>query len=109
MTNLQDTVDIQNIVRPEEKLQFYRCLDSDLLPAMMSSAERSKVIPVLETLQLILENALTRGLGEQADPKYLQVKLSNPSIRDRLRMDDKSMFHGKASAALDWLHLCGWR
>lgn len=93
---------------PDDRLRFFRCIDNDLLPALVSPAERAKAVTVMETMLRLLENALEKGLGEQGDKKYLQIKLVNPAIRNKLDLDGKGSKQ-KGAASLDYLHLCGWR
>lgn len=105
----EDTVEIEGLLGPDERLRFFRCLDNDLLPGLTSPAERIKIVKTMETLLLLLENALTKGLGDDGDVKYLQIKLSNPAIRNKLDLDSKASKEGKGAPSLDYLHLCGWR
>lgn len=104
----EDTVELSSLLGPDDRLRFFRCIDNDLLPALIAPAERAKALKVMETVLLLLENALNKGLGEQGDHKYLQVKLSNPAIRTKLDLDGPGSKQ-KGAPSLDYLHLCGWK
>lgn len=104
----EDTVELSSLLGPDDRLRFFRCIDNDLLPALIAPAERAKAVKVMETMLLLLENALEKGLGEQGDHKYLQIKLSNPAIRTKLDLDGKSSKQ-KGAPSIDYLHLCGWK
>lgn len=106
---LSETVELDSLLDPSARLRFYRCIDQDLLPALLAPAERTRALEVMQTLFTLLDNALTKGLASTgADTKFLQIKLANPAIRKRLDLDaPKSM--QKGAPAVDWLHLCGWR
>jgi hypothetical protein len=104
----EDTVELSSLLGPDDRLRFFRCIDNDLLPAFVAPAERAKALKVMETVLLLLENALNKGLGEQGDHKYLQVKLSNPAIRTKLDLDGPGSKQ-KGAPSLDYLHLCGWK
>lgn len=104
----EDTVELSSLLGPDDRLRFFRCLDNDLLPALIAPAERAKALKTMETMLLLLENALNKGLGEQGDHKYLQIKLSNPAIRTKLDLDGPASKQ-RGAPSIDYLHLCGWR
>lgn len=103
-----DTVELSSLLGPDDRLRFFRCIDNDLLPALVAPAERARAVQVMETMLLLLENALEKGLGENGDRKYLQIKLSNPAIRTKLDLDGKASKQ-KGAPSVDYLHLCGWK
>ena len=92
-----------------DTLRFYRCLDQDLLPPLLAPAQRAKMLGVLATILLLLENAMNKGLEAAGDPKFLQIKLSNTAIRQRLDLGNEISKHPAGPPALDWLQLSGWR
>jgi len=104
----QDTVELSSLLGPDDRLRFFRCLDNDMFPALIAPAERTKAVKTLDTLNTLLENALTKGLGANGDTKYLQVKLTNPAIRTKLDLDGKASTK-RGAPSLEYLHLCGWR
>lgn len=107
--HLSETVELDSLVDPSARLRFYRCIDQDLLPALLAPAERTRALEVMQTLFTLLDNALTKGLAStEPDPKFLQIKLTNPAIRKRLDLDAPKSLQ-KGAPAIDWLHLCGWR
>lgn len=106
---LSETIELDSLPDPSARLRFYRCIDQDLLPALLAPAERTRALEVMQTLFTLLDNALTKGIASTgADPKFLQIKLTNPAIRKRLDLDAPKSVQ-KGAPAVDWLHLCGWR
>ena len=91
------------------RLPFYRCLDSMLSRPLSNDIERARAMATLATLEVLLSNALHKGVSGPLELKYLQIKLSNPAIRTKLGLDTKQHNEGTGAPALDWLHLCGWR
>lgn len=92
-----------------DTMRYYRCLDQDLLPPLLAPAQRVKMLGVLATILLLLENALNKGIGDSGDAKYLHIKLSNTAIRQRLDLNNEISKHPAGAPALDWLQLSGWR
>lgn len=92
-----------------DTMRYYRCLDQDLLPPLLAPAQRVKMLGVLATILLLIENALNKGIGDSGDVKYLHIKLSNPAIRQRLDLNNEISKHPAGAPALDWLQLSGWR
>lgn len=102
----------QSSVKPEDsvdRMRFHRCLDQDLFPPLLAPVQRAKMVGVLTTVLLLLENALNKGIGKDGDAKYLHVKLSNPAIRQRLDLANEIVKHPAGPPSLDWLQLSGWR
>ncbi len=92
-----------------DTMRYYRCLDQDLLPPLLGPAQRVKMLGVLATILLLLENALYKGIGDSGDAKYLHIKLSNAAIRQRLDLGNEISKHPVGAPALEWLQLSGWR
>jgi hypothetical protein len=67
------------------------------------------MLGVLATILLLLENAMDKGLEAAGDPKFLQIKLSNTAIRQRLDLGNEISKHPAGPPALDWLQMSGWR
>jgi len=91
------------------RLPFHRCLDSIMFRPMSNDVERARATATLATLEVLLSNALLKGVSGPLETKYLQIKLSNPAIKSKLGLDLKQYTEGTGAPALDWLYLCGWR
>ena len=87
--NRDDPDPPENHVTASERLDFFRCLDSDLFPPLASPAERAKAINSISILLLLLDNALAKGLHGQGNTKFLQFSLSNPLLRAKLNLDGR--------------------